>query len=259
MPRYAIVIPAYNEEAYLPATLAAARRAMAAQGERFGPGELIVVDNNSSDRTAELARDLGADQVVFEAHNQIARARNTGAAATQAEWLVFLDADTLLPAATLEAALEALDSGEVVGGGARLEMDQAVTPLVAWMVRSWDAVSTHFGYAAGSFFFARRDAFTTVGGFDERVYAGEEIHLARRLKAWARKQGLHFRMLDAPPVQTSGRKSDWFSTRDFFWQLSLILVCPWAARSRRLCKVWYRRPLEASPPPPEAARESACS
>jgi glycosyltransferase involved in cell wall biosynthesis len=75
---YSIVIPAFNEEEFLPATLAAVRAAMAAQTGACG--ELIVVDNNSTDRTAAVARSLGA-QVVFEPVNQISRARNCGAAA----------------------------------------------------------------------------------------------------------------------------------------------------------------------------------
>lgn len=252
MPRYAIVVPAYNEEAYLPATLAAAREAMAALAADCGRGELIVVDNNSRDGTAAVAREHGADRVVFEPHNQIARARNAGAAATEAEWLVFLDADTLLPAETLRQALAALASGEVAAGGARLEVDQAVTPMVAWLMRTWDRVSIVFAYAAGSFFFARRDAFEAAGGFDESVYAGEEIHLARRIKAWARKRKLAFRILDAPPVVTSGRKSDWFSTKDFLLQLAVILLVPRAGRSRRLCGIWYRRPAAPVSPGPSA-------
>lgn len=241
MPPFALVIPAYNEAVYLPDTLAAARGAMAAVAEAFGPGELIVVDNNSSDETAAVARANGADRVVFEPHNQIARARNAGAAATKAPWLVFVDADTRLTGAILAEALSALASGRIAGGGARVAMDRQVTPMVGWIVRLWDRVATTFGYAAGSFFFARRDAFEAAGGFDEGVYAGEEVWLARRLKAWARKRGLGFRVLP-DPVITSARKSDWFSTRAFLAQLAVIFLIPGATRSRRLCAIWYRRP-----------------
>jgi glycosyltransferase involved in cell wall biosynthesis len=249
MTRYAIVVPAYNEEACLPATLAAARAAMAAVEGDFGRGELVVVDNNSSDRTAEAALAHGADRVVFEPHNQIARARNAGAAATEARWLVFLDADTLLPADLLRQALAALDSGTVAGGGARVAMDREVTPTVAWLVRTWDRASTALGYAAGSFFFARRDGFEAAGGFDESVYAGEEVWLARRLKAWAKSRELSFVVLRDPPVTTSGRKSDWYTGKDFILQVAVLLLLPGAARSRRLCRMWYRRPAEAEGEP----------
>jgi glycosyltransferase involved in cell wall biosynthesis len=241
MPDYAIIIPAYNEEAFLPATLASARSAMNHVARDFGKGELIVVDNNSCDRTAAVARDHGAGLVVFEPHNQIARARNAGAESTNADWLVFLDADTTLPGETLAKALAALATGTVAAGGARVVMDREVTPLVAWIVGTWDRVSTTFAYAAGSFFFTRRDAFEAGGRFDETVYAGEEVWLARRIKAWARKEGLTFRVLPES-VTTSARKDDWFSTKEFLTQLAVIFLIPWATRSRRLCAMWYKRP-----------------
>lgn len=246
MSAFAVVIPAYNEEAYLPATLAAAREAIDEVAAGFGPGELVVVDNNSRDRTAEVARRHGADRVVFEPHNQIARARNAGAAATGAKWLVFLDADTRLTAPLLRQALAALASGTVAAGGARVAMDREVTPMVAWIVRLWDRVATTFTYAAGSFFFTRRDAFEAAGGFDETVYAGEEVWLAKRIKVWAKKRSLVFRVLPEPVV-TSARKSDWFSTKDFLAQLAVIFLIPGATRCRRLCAIWYRRPESAGP------------
>lgn len=247
MSRYAIVIPAYNEEDCLPATLAAARAAVEAVADEHGRGEIVVVDNNSSDRTAAIALEHGADRVVFEGHNQIARARNAGAAATEADRLVFVDADTLLPGELLSQALAALASGEVAAGGARVSMDREVQPAVAWLVRTWDRLSIAFGYAAGSFFFCRRDAFEASGGFDESVYAGEEVWLARRIKAWAKRRGLSFVVLRDPPVTTSGRKSDWFTAKDFFLQVAVLLLLPGAARSRRLCAMWYRRPGREKP------------
>src|SRR5438876_11028275 len=69
------------------------RSAMEAFAERGWPAELIVCDNNSDDRTAQIARAAGA-RVVFEPVNQIARARNTGAAHAAGEWLIFIDADS---------------------------------------------------------------------------------------------------------------------------------------------------------------------
>ncbi len=248
MPDYAIIIPAYNEEACLPATLVAARSAMASVAGEFGAGELIVVDNNSRDRTAEVARLNGAHRIVFEPHNQIARARNAGAAATGAKWLVFLDADTDLSGELLRGALTALASGIVAAGGARVAMDREVTPMVDRIVRLWDRIATSLAYAAGSFFFARRDAFEAGGGFDESVYAGEEVWLARRIKAWAKPRGLAFHILPGPPVTTSGRKSEWFSTKDFVVQIAVLFLLPGAARSRRLCALWYRRPTEEAGP-----------
>ena len=75
--KVSVIIPAWNEEQLLPACLESVRMAFAARPD-LRP-EVIVVDNNSTDGTAALANAAGA-RVVFEAKNQIARARNTGAA-----------------------------------------------------------------------------------------------------------------------------------------------------------------------------------
>ena len=244
MKDFAIIIPAYNEEDYLAATLASVREAVSAMP---GSATVVVVDNNSSDRTGEVAKTHGADLVVFEPHNQIARARNAGAdAVKQIEHLVFVDADTRITENLLRAALDNLDSEEVAGGGARVLMDQPVTPMVGWIVRTWNRVSVMRQLAAGSFFFCRRDAFDAVGGFDESVYAGEEVWLAKRIKRWGKKRGLDFRILEGETVVTSARKSSWFSTKDFDMQIGILFLLPWATRGKKLCGMWYRRPDEGA-------------
>lgn len=247
MAHYAIIIPAYNEEEFLPATLLAAREAMRALPEHRG--RLLVVDNHSTDGTAEIARREGADEVVFEPINQIARARNAGATkalrSPDCEFLLFVDADTLLPPALLIKAIESLESGEVVAGGAITSTDTTPPPHVARLLATWNWFARRLGMAAGSFLFCRRDAFEEVGGFDERVYAGEEVWLSRKLRRWGKRRQLEFRVLSAPPIVTSGRKGEWFSEWDFARQLLLLAFCPWTTRSRTLCSLWYQRP---SPP-----------
>lgn len=100
-PEYSVIVPAYNEEAELGRTLPALCAAMEQSGRA---GELIVVDNNSSDRTAAAAAALGA-RVVFEPVNQISRARNAGARASAGRFLIFADADTVVSPGLLAAAL----------------------------------------------------------------------------------------------------------------------------------------------------------
>ena len=90
--KISIVIPAFNEEKLIGATLRSVQAAGAAFGGLGWTMEIVVCDNNSTDGTAELARAAGA-RVVFEAVNQIARARNAGAVAG-GDWLVFVDADS---------------------------------------------------------------------------------------------------------------------------------------------------------------------
>src|SRR6266480_4245946 len=92
---------------------------MEAFAERGWPAELIVCDNNSDDRTAEIARAAGA-RVVFEPVNQIARARNTGAAHAAGEWLIFIDADSQPSRELFAEAAEAMQGGRCLAGGATL-------------------------------------------------------------------------------------------------------------------------------------------
>jgi glycosyltransferase involved in cell wall biosynthesis len=203
---YSIIVPAYNEENFLGATLASLGRAM--QGCP-GRGEMIVVDNASTDATRAIALQMGA-RVIHEPHRQIARARNAGAAAARGHWLVFVDADTTVPPRTLRSALEMLESGRFVAGGARVQFDRRCALDVRLSLCGWMVLSRFFRWAAGAFVFTRRDAFEAVGGFDQRYYAGEEIHLSRALRLWGSPRGLRFGIL-GEPVYTSYRKMDWFS------------------------------------------------
>lgn len=233
---YSVIIPAYNEAQFLPRTLAALLSAMA---KLDGIGEIIVVDNNSDDTTARIAREYGAE-VVFEPINQISRARNAGAFVARSRALIFLDADTCASEALLAAAIRALHSGDVCGGGARVSIDhdnrfaRSVTTL-------WNALSARLGLAAGCFVFCRRDAFDAVGGFSEEVYASEEIWFSRALRHWGKRCGKLFLILDED-VLTSGRKIDWLSGPAIAKQMLVFLIFPFAVRSKRFCGAWYKRP-----------------
>lgn len=235
---YSIVVPAFNEECFLPTTL---RHLVAAMGALPGRGELIVVDNNSADRTAEVARQAGA-RVVAEPVNQISRARNAGARAAAGRFLVFVDADTIASRALIERALGALDTGRVVGGGATILMDRHLRPGHRLILRLWNGLSRTFRLAAGSFLFCRRDAFAGVGGFSEEVFAGEELLFSRALKRWGKRRRLRFTILTGHPVITSARKLDWFGGPQLLATVLLFALFPFAIRSRGLCGLWYRRP-----------------
>jgi hypothetical protein len=88
------------------------------------------------------------------------------------------------------------------------------------------------GWAAGCFLFARADVFRRVGGFDERYFASEEIHLSRALKKHGRLVILHDR------VVTSGRKGRLFTARQVFMQFAMALVPGTLTRRDRL-GMWY--------------------
>ncbi|MFK7789465.1 MAG: glycosyltransferase [Phycisphaeraceae bacterium] len=235
-PDYSIIIPAYNEAAQLPHTLPAIREAMA---QVPGTGELIVVDNNSKDATAQVAEQLGA-KVVFEPINMISKARNAGAAAASSPVLIFVDADTRPSAELLTATLEHMAREDRTGGGAEVQLDPPPNWLTRKLAGLWNWTSRQMSYPAGSYFFCRRDAFESVGGFNEAIYASEEIWLARALKRWGRRQTpkrkLHVINI---PVVTSARKLD--NGPKLYGMLLLMLIFPFAVRFKSLCGYWYKR------------------
>src|SRR5262245_60492739 len=91
--KISVIVPAFNEERLLASSLAAIKRAANVFEIRGWDFELIVSNNNSTDRTAAIATNEGAT-VVFEPINQISRARNRGASVATGEWVVFIDADS---------------------------------------------------------------------------------------------------------------------------------------------------------------------
>lgn len=235
---YSVIIPAYNEEAYLPKTLKALREAMKTLAL---PGKVIVVDNNSTDRTAEVTLALGA-RVGSEPVNQISRARNAGAKVARGRFLIFVDADTIVPPDLLRAAVRNLLSGTCCGGGAVVTLDDYSRPLARRGMVIWTWISLRFGFAAGSFMYCLREGFAAIGGLNTSVYAGDEIPFSRRLRAWGKKQGMTFELITNPPVVTSSRKLDWYSPLQLIALPLLMIAFPFAPRFRSLCAFWYKRP-----------------
>ena len=137
--KISIVVPAFNEEKLLPATLRSITSAAAAFHARGWETELIVCDNNSTDRTAEVARAGGA-QAVFEPVNQISRARNTGAAAATGGWLVFVDADSQPSRELFAEAAAAMMTGRFIGGGVTVRLDEFF-PSLSFFTALWNATS----------------------------------------------------------------------------------------------------------------------
>ena len=186
-PLFSIIVPAFNEQEFLSNTLIAIKQAIA---EQTRCGEIIVVNNNSSDRTREIAQSAGV-RVIDEPINQISRARNSGAKAAHGEVFVFVDADTLINAQALTAALDAMFSNRACGGGAQIGLDKP-HGMGDLAVGLWNGFARKAKFAAGCFVFCRRDAFDAIGGFSEKVFASEEIWLARDLKRWGKHNGYQF-------------------------------------------------------------------
>jgi glycosyltransferase involved in cell wall biosynthesis len=236
---FSIIVPAYNEAMCLPDTL---KRLNQIVQEIPQNGEIIVADNNSSDRTAEIAKENGA-VVVFEGHRQISCSRNAGAKISRAKYLFFVDADTFINKKLFKASLNLLEKGSVCGGGAlaRFAPGSSNDRLMERLVRLWDFLSRTFGWACGAYVFCRRDAFNDIGGFDERFYASEEIHFSRSLNKWGKKHKMEFVILDQY-IETSPRKLQWFGIWSLLKMNLPVMLCPYLLRSRKFCRMWYTRP-----------------
>jgi glycosyltransferase involved in cell wall biosynthesis len=204
------------------------------------------VDNNSDDDTATVAKTHGADLVVFEPVNQIARARNAGAAQSRGRYLIFIDADTRIQPELLTATLGALEAGDCVGGGSIVQFEGSVSTIGRFGISLWERISKLTKTAAGSYLFCRREAFDAVGGYDQTLYASEEVRFSRLLKKWGRTQGQVFKILDHSPAMTSARKLQWYSGWQILGWVGLMIVLPIAVRSRQLCGFWYKRPKPKS-------------
>jgi glycosyltransferase involved in cell wall biosynthesis len=234
-----IVIPAFNEEKQLPSCLEEIRSAGELLTKQGWDWEVIVCDNNSSDGTAEIASSFGA-RVVAEPVNQIGRARNRGASVAQGEWLLFVDADSLVSPLLFEELMEVVASGKVVGGGACLTVKEKNMEQLMFPIHIWNGISRIFGYAAGSFLFCRRDVFEDLDGFSLQRYAGEELDLSRRLKRAGKKEGLAFRILQKGRLRTSARKLELYSTWEILSMLLKVIVrYKGTTGSRDACFLWY--------------------
>ena len=236
--RLSVVVPAFNEERLLAASLRSIRAAMDAFDRPGWSSELIVCDNNSTDRTADIARAAGA-RVAFEPINQISRARNAGAAHADGDWLIFVDADSYPSRELFADVADAIQRGRSIAGGSTVSVksDQRAVTFVLWV---WNCLSRVTRWAAGSFMFCEAAAFREVGGFSEALYAAEEIDLFRRLKRLARRRRRTVIMLHRHPFVTSDRKARLYTAREHLIFLAKTVAGGGRTlRSSSECFTWY--------------------
>ncbi len=185
-----IIVPVFDEAGCIVASLDALAP-LRARGH-----ELIVVDGGSHDATAALSR-ARAD-AVLEAPRGRARQMNAGAALAHGQVLLFLHADTLLPAQPDAVIARALDGGALWGRfDVRITGRSALFPLIASLMNlrsRWSGIAT-----GDQAMFVERRLFEHVGGFADQPLM-EDIELSRRLRAMHRPACLRERVL------TSGRR-----------------------------------------------------
>ncbi len=226
---WSFIVPAHNEEKLLPSTLESIHASAKAVGVSY---EIIVADDDSTDGTAEVAEALGA-RVVHVDHRQIGKTRNSGAAEAKGELFVFVDADTIINPAVLRGVQINIQSG-AVGGGAAVAVEgrlplpaRIITPIFTFCYR-------HAGLAAGCFVYCTREAFDAVGGFDEELFATEEVAFSQAM----RREGRFVVLRES--VLTSGRKLRTYS----LWEMACMLATfgfrgMSAVKSRDKLGLWY--------------------
>jgi GT2 family glycosyltransferase len=228
-PVLSFIIPAHNEEHELPQTLRAVQTAAEISTRTY---EIIVVDDASTDATAEIARQFGA-RVIPVNFRQIAAVRNAGARAATGDVFFFVDADTCIAPSHLTAGLKALADGSS-GGSARVALDSDVPLWARVFLRLFIALYFASNLGVGAFLFMRRETFLAAGGFDEQYFAGEEVYLSLALKKLGR-----FRIL-SEPIITSARKMRMHSGRlvlkQFLW---ITFGGKRALRKREKLQLWY--------------------
>jgi glycosyltransferase involved in cell wall biosynthesis len=177
-PLISVVIPAHNEEAYLPRTLEAVRR------QSYPRVEVIVVANGCTDRTPQVARHH-CDKLVIVSKKALSLARNLGAKLARGELLIFLDADTELSPATLTRVAGLFTrqdaAGTVKGHPGTNHLAYRLMYLYKNFVHCW---SLHGG--SSGVLICWRDHFLRAGGFDETLHVCENSELIRRLRRFGK-------------------------------------------------------------------------
>jgi len=218
--RFSVIIPAYNEEQYLPRLLESIKAAKSNYSGDPDQIEVVVADNDSGDRTAAVAQSLGA-RVVHVAKRRIAAARNGGAQAAQGEILCFIDADSAIHPQTFNAIDQAMKSGKYIWGVTGIVMERMSFAL---MMTYCVAIPMVFltGLDAG-LSFCRREDFEAVGGYDEsRLYA-EDVLFPLALRRLGHSRGQRTIRLRRVKALGCTRKFDQFGDWHYFGMLGHVI------------------------------------
>ncbi len=226
-PRISLVVPAHDEERYLPDLLDTVDRARSRYAQGPGAVEVIVSDNASTDRTAEIAALRGC-RVVYVAKRAIAAARNGGARIARGEVLTFVDADTRIRPETFNAIDAAIASDRVVGGATGVRLDRMSLGIACTHVLLIPMVWVT-GFDTGVVFLRRAD-FEAIGGYDESIRWGEDVRLMVAMWRLGRSRGQRLVRLRPVKAIASARKFD--EHGDWHYFALVARAIPWLFGNR---------------------------
>ena len=222
MTQISFIIPAYNEQKFIGQTINSINTH---GGQRF-TYEIIVVDHGSVDKTAIIAKSLGARVLSLPSARTISELRNAGASQATSGIFVFLDADTAI---TEEWALNFAETYADIGRhpeiitGSKLE----VPPTASWVSRLWfrslqtENLPTHIG---SGHFITSRKLFDAIGGFSVKLETGEDYDFCARARrhgarivARPQLRALHYGVPDGISqffsVEVWHGRGDWLTLR----------------------------------------------
>ena len=178
MKTVSIIIPAKNEEKYLPLCLDSIQR-LDYPKEAM---EVIVVDNGSTDRTREIAQLFGAT-LLRDDTKHVSGLRNFGAKSAKGEILAFLDADCMVEADWLRAAARYFDENDVVAWGAPPGIPENATWVQSswYLIRKKKMVIQEVDWLESMNLFVEKVIFLKAGGFNENLITCEDVDFSYRL------------------------------------------------------------------------------
>ncbi|RKZ09483.1 glycosyl transferase family 2 [Candidatus Fermentibacteria bacterium] len=202
--QFSLIIPARNEENYLPRLLDSVDIARMNYHRGSDAVEVIVSDNCSTDKTAEIAESRGC-VVVKEEKRIIAAVRNAGAAAATGEIICFLDADSQIHPDTFNAVDQVISGGKVVGGSTGVTLDRMTLGIALTYYLVMLPMILVTGMDTGVVFCRRAD-FIQLGGYNEQKLFAEDVDFIVRLKLLGRKRKQKLIRLTSARAVASMRK-----------------------------------------------------
>jgi glycosyltransferase involved in cell wall biosynthesis len=199
-----VITPAHNEEQFIKGCISSVR---AAAKEVHDKVEHIVILNRCSDRTEEIATQLGAS-IITEDSKNLSAIRNRGVEASTGEIIVTIDADSQMTPNMLKEVLRKLDSGTFIGGGVKIVPERMSIGILCSLLVVAPFILFH-GVSAGMFWCFRKD-YEEINGFDEELACVEDVDFGKRLKKHGKNHGKRYGTIRMAHIVTSCRKFDHF-------------------------------------------------
>ncbi len=209
--KFSIVIPAYNEEAFIEGCLTSIKNAQI--GFSY-PVEIIVCLNRCTDKTEEISRKFGAI-IGKEDSKNLSRIRNAGARLATGDVIITIDADSRMSSNMLIEIHRIISKKKWIGGGTIVKPERiSLGILASSLVVLYFAI--RFGLRSCGLFWCLKTDFNAIGGFNENLLTLEDLDFALRLEAHGKTKKLKYGTVWRAAITSSCRKFDKFGDWYFF-------------------------------------------